>query len=243
LIAASALAATLPSDSIAQDTPILVANVGFALPESVLHDPDADVYLVANINGAPLDADDNGFISRITPEGKILALKWIEGGQNGVQLDAPKGMAISGGVLWVADISVVRRFDAKTGRPLGEVKINGATFLNDVAATADGEVIVSDGGLTAKFEPSGTDAIYLVDRKGTVRSLARSEALGRPNGRCVRGERLHGRVGRGPAERLRPPPPRLPVKGRDGHEQAAEKLRRCARAVRENDGPIADRLA
>ena len=32
---------------------ITVANVGFATPESVLHDEVADVYLVSNINGTP----------------------------------------------------------------------------------------------------------------------------------------------------------------------------------------------
>ena len=42
---------------------IEVTDVGFQTPESVLHDTTADVYLVSNINGAPAEKDDNGFIS------------------------------------------------------------------------------------------------------------------------------------------------------------------------------------
>ena len=58
---------------------LTVAGVGFATPESALHDPSADVYLVSNINGGPADRDDNGFISRVLPSGEIEELKWIDG--------------------------------------------------------------------------------------------------------------------------------------------------------------------
>src|SRR5687768_8785949 len=39
----------------------IVVRVGFQTPESVLHDPSSDTYLVSNINGGPVDVDDNGF--------------------------------------------------------------------------------------------------------------------------------------------------------------------------------------
>ena len=155
---------------------------GFSTPESVLYDAGSDSYLVANINGAPTEADDNGFISRVTPDGKIKDLKWIDGSKADVKLDAPKGMAIVGKVLYVADITVVRKFDTKTGKALGEIKIDGATFLNDVAPRKAGGVFVTDSGLTPKFESSGTDAIYAIDGKDKVTSLAKSKALAAPNG-------------------------------------------------------------
>src|SRR5262245_10177215 len=60
---------------------------GFQTPESVLYDADNDVYLVSNINGKPLDADDNGFISKVSPDGKITELKWIDGAKDNVKLD------------------------------------------------------------------------------------------------------------------------------------------------------------
>ncbi|MEO8706749.1 MAG: hypothetical protein ABI867_42375 [Kofleriaceae bacterium] len=154
---------------------------GFSTPESVLYDAETDVYFVSNINGKPADVDDNGFISRITAENKTVELKWIDGSKPDVKLDAPKGMAISGGILWVADITVVRKFDVKTGKPMGEVKIDGATFLNDVAVAPDG-IYVTDMGVNAKFEPTGTDAIYSISKTNAVTAIAKAKELGGPNG-------------------------------------------------------------
>ncbi|MGH2397863.1 MAG: ATP-binding protein, partial [bacterium] len=93
-----------------------IVEGGFQTPESVLYDTRADVYLVSNINGKPTDTDGNGFISRVSPAGKVLALKWIDGTKQGVTLNAPKGTAISGTTLYVADITAVRMFDRSTGR-------------------------------------------------------------------------------------------------------------------------------
>src|SRR5690242_3865752 len=76
--------------------PITVADSTVKTPESVLYDPMADVYLVSNINGDPLAKDNNGYISRVSPDGKALTVKWIAGGMNGVKLDAPKGTALRG---------------------------------------------------------------------------------------------------------------------------------------------------
>jgi hypothetical protein len=154
---------------------------GFQTPESVLYDADADVYLVSNINGDPLGADGNGFISRVSPDGTIAELKWIDGAKEGITLNGPKGMALFGGKLYVADITAVRIFDAVTGAPAGEVVIEGATFVNDVAAGADG-VFVSDSGLTTGFQPSGTDAVYSIDAAGKATALLADKDLGKPNG-------------------------------------------------------------
>jgi sugar lactone lactonase YvrE len=155
---------------------------GFSTPESVLYDPESDVYLVSNINGAPTDVDDNGFIAKVSPDGKISEAKWIDGAKDNVKLDAPKGMAIVSGVLYVADITVVRRFDAKTGEQQPDIKIDGATFLNDVVAAPDGGLFVSDSGLDPKFQPSGTDAVYHIGKDGKVKPLIKDKTLGHPNG-------------------------------------------------------------
>lgn len=154
---------------------------GFQIPESVFYDEANDRYLVSNINGKPLDADNNGYISVVSPEGKVVTEKWIAGGQNKATLNAPKGTAIAGGVLYVADIDTVRMFDAKSGAPKGQLKVPGATFLNDVSAGPDGRVFVSDSGLNADFGPTGTDAIYGID-KGKLKTVAKDASLGKPNG-------------------------------------------------------------
>ena len=72
------------------------------------------VYFVANINGSPLGKDGNGFISRLTRDGKVDSLKFIAGGRGGAVLNAPKGMAISGDTLWVADIDAARAFHKRS---------------------------------------------------------------------------------------------------------------------------------
>jgi len=167
--------------------PIEVANAGFATPESVLHDPAGDVYLVSNINGVPSDQDDNGFISRLGPDGAVLTLKWIDGASESVTLNAPKGLAIKGDTLYVADIDVVRLFDRSTGAPLGERAVPGATFLNDVAVGPDGTVYVTDTGIriTAEgMQETGTDAVYRLTADGVL-AVAQGADLGHPNGIVV----------------------------------------------------------
>lgn len=165
-------------------TPIDIAGVGFATPEAMLHDAVADVYLVSNINGGPADKDDNGFISRVTPEGQVAQLKWIDGAAEGVTLHAPKGMAIRHDTLFVADVDAVRLFDRTSGVPLGEWPVAGATFLNDLAFGPDGTLYVTDTGVSpgeGGLVPNGTDALYRRegDRWAAVIS---GQGLGNPNG-------------------------------------------------------------
>ena len=149
-----------------------IGELGLATPESVLYDAANDVYLVSNINGNPSAVDGNGFISRLSPDGKVLALKWIDGASDGVDLDGPKGLTISGGVLYVSDITEVRLFDANTGAPKGSVAISGSSFLNDAAPGPDGSAYITDTGIdfsTGQPVPTGTEAIYRVDAAGATK--------------------------------------------------------------------------
>lgn len=165
--------------------PVIVKDVGLKTPESVLYVPDEDVYLVSNVNGPASAADGNGFISKISPEGKVIELKWIDGTKQGTKLDAPKGMAIAGDVLYVADIKWVRLFDRKTGKALGNVGVGGATFLNDVSPNANGKgVWISDSGM--KFgdkgaEPTNSDGVFVVTNM-QAKAVKKDKAMGWPNG-------------------------------------------------------------
>lgn len=161
---------------------------GFLTPESVLHDAVQDIYFVSNINGSPTAKDNNGFISRVRPDGAIENLKFAEGGHNGVVLNAPKGLALRGDTLWVADIDVVRSFDAKTGAPRDTLSLAGlgAVFLNDIATAPTGALYITDTGI--RFDDVGNvlhpgpDRIFRLapDRQVTV--AVRGDTLGRPNG-------------------------------------------------------------
>src|SRR3989304_3479031 len=163
------LAVVVTANGVAAQAPaVTVQGVGFQTPEAVLYDAAGDGYLVSNINGSPTAADGNGFISRIGPEGQVLALKWIDGTVSSVTLHAPKGMAIVGEPPYLADLTRARLFDRRTGQPKGSVAVPGATFLNDAAAGPDGSVYATDSGFTAAFSPSGSDAGYRVDRAGAL---------------------------------------------------------------------------
>lgn len=168
--------------AMAEDTRVItVADIGLQTPESILHDTEADVYLVSNINGAPLDKDDNGYISRIRPDGSVVSLRgWIDGANDGVTLHAPKGLALKGDTLFVADIDSVRAFHRTTGEPLGARGVPNADFLNDLAVV-DGTLYVTDTGMNAEFQPTGNAAIYRMTATGAQR-IASGQGLGSPNG-------------------------------------------------------------
>jgi sugar lactone lactonase YvrE len=158
---------------------------GISTPESVYYDTAADRFFVSNINGKPTDADNNGYITELSGDGKVVKAKLIEGGKDKIKLDAPKGLGLQNGVLWVSDVTVVRKFDVKSGAPKGEIAIKDSTFLNDIAIAPDGRVFVSDTGVkpgASGFEPTGTDAVYVIDKAGKVKPVAKSKDLGGPNG-------------------------------------------------------------
>lgn len=181
---ATTVAETTTEPAVSKPPEPTTLSEGFQTPESVLYDPEQDVYFVSNINGAPLGADDNGYISRVSAETLQVESKWIDGAKPDVNLSAPKGMAVVGDELWVTDIDVVRKFDRRTGAAKGQFTVKGSGFLNDLAEAGDRTAYVSDSGLKAGesgFAPSGTDAIYLIGR-GRPQKIASGSELNRPNG-------------------------------------------------------------
>lgn len=167
-------------------TPILVKDAGLKTPESVLYDAEADIYFVSNINGKPTDEDDNGFISKVDAEGKMIELAFIDGAKKEIKLNAPKGMAVVGDTLYVADLTVVRVFDKKTGKSKGEIRAPKATFLNDISPGQGTKLFLSDSGMKMGkegLEPNGSDAVFLVDSKAANAKVIRAnkDLLG-PNG-------------------------------------------------------------
>lgn len=184
-------AAAPPSTSVPPSIPptpgmIEVRDVGFARPASVLWVPGEDVYLVANVNGDPAAADDNGFISKLAPDGVMTTLQWIDGARPEVTLNAPRGMAVMGGTLYVADLASVRMFDLATGAPKGAIDVGGASFLNDLAAGVD-KVYASNIGQGGAATAAAMDAVYAIDGAGTTTVLASGAELAEPTGLAVIG--------------------------------------------------------
>src|SRR6185437_10458961 len=67
-----------------------------AIPESVL--PVNKTLYVSEIDGEPWGKDGKAEIGKISRDGKVIDLNWITG------LNAPKGLAIRGDLLYVADL-------------------------------------------------------------------------------------------------------------------------------------------
>jgi sugar lactone lactonase YvrE len=161
--------------------------IGFQGPESVRYDPEQDAFFVSNMTGYGSAKDGNGYISWVSAANPDSAVVFVQGGQKGVALDSPKGMAIQGDTLWVADINFLRGFNRKTGAPVANIDFTpfGAVQLNDVAVGPDSTIRVTDSGIImgkAGVKHIGPDHLYIVGRGRQVSIPAQGPELHQPNG-------------------------------------------------------------
>ncbi|MEI9412113.1 ATP/GTP-binding protein [Mesorhizobium salmacidum] len=147
---------------------------GLEQPESALFDAANNRIIVSNIVGNPGDADGNGYLSMLSLDGKIVTQHWSDG------MDAPKGMAISGGKLYVADITKVRVVDLASGKLIASIAVPNAVFLNDMTSDQSGKVYVTD---------MLADTIYGIDGD-RPELFVRDALLASPNGVFADGDRL-----------------------------------------------------
>ena len=153
---------------------------GLRNPAGFLVDTATDTYYISNQNGSPTGHDNNGFISKVNSAGKVVQLKFIEGGQNGVTLDSPKGLALVGKILYVSDIDRVRGFELPSGRPVPGVDLSGfpVDFLTGLA---------TDGRSVLYIADSGADTIYKADLRDAARPvvLVKTKDLAGPYGLAI----------------------------------------------------------
>lgn len=136
-----------------------VQITGLESPNSFVGDESGQDFYISNINGAPEERDNNGFITKLDASGKILSLKFIQGGVANVLLHAPKGMALVGHTLYVADLDQLKGFDTTSGKPLMSVSFPVSpsgkhVSLTDVAAGPNGLLYASD---------QNANSIYRID--------------------------------------------------------------------------------
>src|SRR6056297_3139731 len=110
----------------------------FKIPESVCYDSARDVLYVSNIQGKPTEKDKDGFISKVSTDGKVLNLEWAIG------LDAPKGMGIKGDKLYVTNVDEIVEIDINDYEITGTFPCEGSKFMNDIAINEQGTVFASD---------------------------------------------------------------------------------------------------
>jgi len=153
---------------------LLWETKGLAQPESVVEDPTTGVIYVSNINGAVMQKDGNGFISRLTADGKMLERQWVKG------LNSPTGLALHDRTLYAADVDQLIEINAASGEILKRYDAKGAVFLNDVVVDDDGTVYVSD-------TPMNT--IWRL-KDGSFEPWLANDALNGPNGLLIQGKTL-----------------------------------------------------
>ncbi|MFT4154085.1 SMP-30/gluconolactonase/LRE family protein [Parafilimonas sp.] len=132
------------------------------VPESVLPDTENKVLYVSNIDGTdPWGADGKGAVGKVGLDGKIIAVDWITG------LNAPKGLGLHNGKLYVADLSNIVVIDVNKGAVETIIKVDGAEGLNDISVGDDGVIWVSDSKNKKIFRVENDKAsVYLDNLKG-----------------------------------------------------------------------------
>ena len=87
---------------------------GLKAPESAYVDPESGFLFLSQIGeGGGKGKDGDGWISKMTIDGKMLENKWVTG------FDSPKGLRSHDGVLWLGDEGNILYANAATGRILG----------------------------------------------------------------------------------------------------------------------------
>ena len=162
---------------VAQAAPLSTQKIsGLKMPESVVQATDGRVF-VSEINGFGVDGD--GQISVIEAGQVTLFAKG---------LDDPKGLAIIGQFLYVADNKRILKL-ALSGPKQGQAEVFAAAsafpvtplFLNDLEADLAGNLYVSDSG---DLKGKG-GAVYQINAQGQVRLLINGQQDNRilaPNG-------------------------------------------------------------
>ncbi len=156
-------------------------------PYSFVNDPIEKSYFISSVNGESESADNNGFITKLNPNGKLVNLKFIQGGKDDVILHAPKGMALVEHVLYVADLDTLRGFDTATGKPVMSLTIRSPitsrseplqqTSLSDVTFDGKGHLYCSD---------QKANTIYRIDlATQAVSVLITDRSLAGPSGLAI----------------------------------------------------------
>ncbi len=143
---------------------------GFKVPECVVVNPKTGVPFVANIECKEEEYwvdDGEGFISKLTRENTIQKLRWRNSAKGAV-LNAPKGMAILNGTLWVTDNHRLVGFGLGKRAKHTVIDIPNAQNVNDLAT--DGAILYATD--------TGVGTIYKIDpKKGVVGTIKAPEAV------------------------------------------------------------------
>ncbi|HEY0842816.1 SMP-30/gluconolactonase/LRE family protein [Methylotenera sp.] len=151
---------------------------GLKTPESAVQAKDGRIF-ISEINEFGKDGD--GRISVVDPQGNVTVFA--------SDLDDPKGLAIIGDYLYVADKTKILKVNVKTTNPSVSIFVPAEAFpavplfLNDLEADLQGNLYVSDSG--DLFNTGKGGAIYKISPRGEVKLLIKDTQDARvkaPNG-------------------------------------------------------------
>jgi len=163
-----------PLSSSAALTELWSIKSTFNMPESAAFDPQSQQIFVSNVNHYAKDG--NGFVSRVSADGKDIELKWLDG------LDSPTGLTVNNGLLYVVD------YDQLLVADIGKQKIiqrisspDKKPALNDVTVSKSGEIFVTG---------SASATIYKVEDESLVVWFKGDDLLKHANGVLIDGANL-----------------------------------------------------
>jgi hypothetical protein len=169
--------------------------------ESCSYDPGRGLIVVPNRGVAQNVQTNNAWVSFINHDGSVHTARWI-----GIQapeqranlkpplvLNEPLGSDIANGMLYVADrdggtsptdtaVSVVRRFDMKTGAPAGEFRVEKSTGFNDIEVADDGTIYGTQTGGGGQNPDATSWQIWKIAPNGTASIFVQGAPLRQPNG-------------------------------------------------------------
>ena len=163
---------------------------GVVNAESCAYDPSRRLILAINRGANQNEVPNDGFVSLINPDGSVHTPRWIGQTRDGLVLNHPFGSDVHNGQLYVADrdggtadgapsVSVIRKFDMRSGAPAGQIVVADSPGFNDIEVAADGTIYASQtGGGDAKLAMR----IYKVLSDGRASVLIDGGPLSSPNG-------------------------------------------------------------
>jgi hypothetical protein len=130
--------------------PLWTVKTGLTRPNSAYYHQQSNSIFVSNYSGGRFNKDGNGYITRLAPNGEVLAEKWATG------LNAPQGIRSVGSTIWVVDIEEIVGFEltADGARPRSRIRIDGAHALNDLVTAPDGTIVPACSTMNSRRVPS-----------------------------------------------------------------------------------------
>lgn len=170
--------------------------------ESCSYDAQRGVIVVPNRGVAQNVQTNNAWVSFINHDGSVHTARWIGVQNPGDQrtnmkpplvLNEPLGSDIANGVLYLADrdggtgpndpaVSVIRRFDMKSGAPAGEIRVEKSTGFNDIEVADDGTIYATQTGAGGQNPDATTWQVWKITRDGSASIFVQGAPLRQPNG-------------------------------------------------------------